>query len=47
MIKLQLYFGREGEQEAEHDPEYGGRPFAIVKYDATPVSVLSALSPQR
>ncbi|VDO58136.1 unnamed protein product, partial [Onchocerca flexuosa] len=43
----QLYFGKEGEQEAEHDPEYGGRPFAIIKYDATPVSVLTVLSPKK
>ncbi|VIO99464.1 Casein kinase I C03C10.2 in chromosome III, putative [Brugia malayi] len=42
-----LYFGSEGEQEEEHDPELGGRPFVIIKYDATPVSVLSFLSPQR
>ncbi|CAG9540516.1 unnamed protein product [Cercopithifilaria johnstoni] len=42
-----LYFGSEGEQEVEHDPEYGGRPFVIVKYDATPISVLSVLSPEK
>lgn len=46
-LQLQLYFGNEGQHEAEHDPEYIGRPFAIVQYDATPVSVLFALSPQR
>uniref|UniRef100_A0A915PX07 Protein kinase domain-containing protein n=1 Tax=Setaria digitata TaxID=48799 RepID=A0A915PX07_9BILA len=42
-----LYFGSEGEQEVEHDPEQGCRPYLIVKYDATPISVLPFLSPQR
>ncbi|VDN03428.1 unnamed protein product [Thelazia callipaeda] len=42
-----LYYGNEGEQEKELDPEYGGRPFAIIKYDATPISVITLLSPQK
>ncbi|VDM42754.1 unnamed protein product [Toxocara canis] len=40
-----LIFGENGDQEPERDPEWRGRPCAIVQYDATSVAALLSLSP--
>uniref|UniRef100_F1L576 Tau-tubulin kinase 2 n=1 Tax=Ascaris suum TaxID=6253 RepID=F1L576_ASCSU len=40
-----LIFGENGDQEPERDPEWTGRPCAILQYDATMIASLLSLSP--
>ncbi|VDK27986.1 unnamed protein product [Gongylonema pulchrum] len=40
-----MIFGENGDQDAERDPEWIGRPCAIVEYNATLIGSLLALSP--
>lgn len=42
---MQLIFGENGDQEPERDPEWTGRPCAILQYDATMIASLLSLSP--
>ncbi|VDM34786.1 unnamed protein product, partial [Toxocara canis] len=40
-----LIFGENGDQQAERDPEWTGRPCIIVQYDATMIGSLLSMSP--
>lgn len=40
-----MIFGENGDQDAERDPEWIGRPCVILEYNATMIGSLLALSP--
>lgn len=40
-----MIFGENGDQDAERDPEWIGRPCAILEYNASLVGSLMSLSP--